>query len=313
MLGIAFTIISSFWFGFSTVTMRRGVATGSALNGLYLTLIPGVPLFWLAAFATGQFSEIGALGSRSVFLLMGAGVVHFLLGRYCTLRAMAEIGANRASPVIVTSVLVSVGAAVVWLGESVTPLMWGGIALVIAGPGIAASSLSRKPSPVTSSGSPAAEDAGRVSFDDLPRARLAKGYAWASLNAVAFGSSPLLIREALDGTGLGVLGGTIAYTTAGLLIALVLLAPGQMASLRGVPTTTRNWFLAAAITIMAAQMFRFLGLTYAPVSVAVPLLRGGSVFIYVMSYFVNRDLESFSPRVIIGTAVAVVGAIALVV
>lgn len=313
MLGIAFTIISSVWFGVSTVTMRRGVATGSALNGLYLTLIPGVPLFWLAAFATGQFAEFDALGNRSVFLLMGAGIVHFLIGRYCTLRAMAEIGANRASPIIVTSVLWSVGAAVVWLGESVTPLMWVGVALVIAGPGIAASTPSRKPTPVTSSGPPPDEPPPRLSFDDLPRARLAKGYAWATLNAVAFGSSPLLIREALDGTSLGVLGGAIAYTTAGLLLALVLLVPGQVASLRAVPPTTRTWFLAAAAAIMTAQMFRFLGLTYAPVSVAVPLLRAGSVFAYVMAYFVNRDLESFNRRVIIGTAVAVAGAIALVV
>ena len=312
MLGIVFTIVSAFWFGISTVTMRRGVASASALNGLYLTLIPGVPLFWLAALATGQLSEIGELGGRGVAFLMGAGVVHFLVGRYCTLRAMAEIGANRASPVIVMSVLVSIGGAALWLGEDVTPLMWTGIALVIVGPGIAASTPSRRPTAVAASGEAVAE-AAPVSFDHLPRTRLTKGYAWAFVNAIAFGTSPILIREALGGTGLGVLGATIAYTTAGLLLTLLLLTPGQMASLRAVPRPTRNWFLVAAVAIMGAQMFRFLGLAYAPVSVAVPLLRGGTVFIYVLSFFVNRHLESFSPRVILGTAVALGGAVALVI
>ena len=77
--------------------------------------------------------------------------------------------------------------------------------------------------------------------------------------------------------------------------------------------TTRNWFLVSAIAIMTAQTFRFLGIAHAPVTVAVPLLRGGAVFIYIMSYYVNRDIESFSRKVILGTAIALVGAIALVI
>lgn len=311
MLGIVFTLTSAFFFGISTVSMRRGVASGSALNGLYLTLVPGVPLFWLATLATGQLFEIDRLERTDILLLVAAGLVHFIVGRYCTLRAMAALGANRAPTVIVTSVLVSVGLAVLFLGEGITPLMGVGIALVIVGPAVAAGSSKPKRIPT-----PAATPAGgahTVSYNDLPRGRLVRGYSWAIVNAMAFGTSPLFIREALGDTGLGVLGGAISYTAAGVLLVALLLMPGQIRSVRSVDPTTRNWFLVSAAAIMVAQTFRFLGIAHAPVTVAVPLLRGGAVFIYIMSYYVNRDIESFSGKVILGTGIALVGAIALVI
>ena len=293
--------------------MRRGIATGSALNGLYLTLLPGIPLFWLAALMTGQLFEINRLEQSDIAMLIAAGLVHFIIGRYCTLRAMAMLGANRASTVIVTSVLVSVGLAVLFLGEGVTPLMGVGIALVIVGPAVAASN--SKPKNVTVPSGAADEEAGApaLSFDNLSRGRLVRGYAWAVANAIAFGTSPLFIREALGDSGLGVVGGAISYSAAGVLLVVILLMPGQLASVRSVPTSTRNWFLISAIAIMVAQMFRFLGIAHAPVTVAVPLLRGGAVFIYIMSYYVNRDIESFSSRVILGAAIALIGAVALVI
>ena len=311
MLGIVFTLTSAFFFGISTVSMRRGVASGSALNGLYLTLLPGVPLFWLAALATGQLFEFYRLDHADVLLLIAAGVVHFIVGRYCTLRAMAALGANRASTVIVTSVVVSIGLAVLFLGEGITPLMGVGITLVIIGPAVAAGT--SKPKRAHLATAALAEGIVAVSYDDLPRARLVRGYSWAIVNAMAFGISPLFIREALDDTGLGVLGGAISYTAAGVLLLAILLMPGQIQSVRSVNSTTRNWFLLSAIAIMVAQTFRFLGIAHAPVTVAVPLLRGGAVFIYIMSYYVNRDIESFSGKVVLGTAVALVGAIALVI
>ena len=49
LLGAFFTILSSLLFGIATVTMRRGVATASALNGLHLTLLPGGAMFRLVA------------------------------------------------------------------------------------------------------------------------------------------------------------------------------------------------------------------------------------------------------------------------
>ena len=64
MLGIVFTVIAAFFFGISTVSMRRRVATGSALNGLYLTLLPGVPLA-LVLLMTEQLASLRKVDSNT--------------------------------------------------------------------------------------------------------------------------------------------------------------------------------------------------------------------------------------------------------
>jgi drug/metabolite transporter (DMT)-like permease len=317
VLGIVFTLISALWFAFAAIAMRRGVVTASALNGLYLTLLPGVPLFWLAALVTGQIFDADELTGREYGLLAAAGVVHFLVGRYCTLRALAILGLNRASPVIVTSVLVSVLLAVALLDEQLTTLMIVGITLVLVGPGLAASRPSRKPGAVPAGAAAEALEGDApptpsAGFDDIGGSRLIEGYAWAGLNAIAFGLSPVFIREALGDSGLGVLGGAVSYTAAGVLLLIPLALPGQVKSLRQVSGSARRWLIFGALAIMAAQMFRFLGLSNAPVSVTVPLLRGGIVFTIILSFIFNRGLESFDRRVLAGVAVSLVGSIALV-
>jgi drug/metabolite transporter (DMT)-like permease len=305
MLGITFTIVATVFFGFATIAMRRGVVSTSALNSLYLTLLPGVPAFWLAAVVSGQIFDAGQLSVRAYGLLAASGGLHFLVGRYTTLRAMEAIGVTRSSPIIVGSVLASVLMAVFFLGEEITSLMWLGIALVIIGPGLAVSQPSRETSAGTTR--PTAH------FDQLPRARMVKGYAWAVVNAAAFGSSPILVGKAIGGQGLGILGGAVAYSAAGVALLMLLALPGERQSLRRVDPAARRLLLYGAAAIVLAQMFRYLGLSLAPVSIVVPLLRGGIVITLVLSFFYNRELESFNRRVLAGIAIAVVGSIALVI
>jgi drug/metabolite transporter (DMT)-like permease len=94
---------------------------------------------------------------------------------------------------------------------------------------------------------------------------------------------------------------------------MLLALPGERQSLRRVDPAARRLLLYGAAAIVLAQMFRYLGLSLAPVSIVVPLLRGGIVITLVLSFFYNRELESFNRRVLAGIAIAVVGSIALVI
>lgn len=295
MLGIAFTLISSFWFGVSTVSLRRGVIGGSAVQGVILTVLGGVPLFLLAALLTGQIFDADDLGPTAYLALAAAGVIHFLYGRYCIYRAYALIGANRSAPVNQATPLLAVIIAVGFLSEQVTLLMAFGIALVVLGPMIAAGGKSGSGAAVVS------------------RSQLLSGYMWAALATVGFGISPVFIRFALEDSGLGVLGGLVAYAAAGLVVLPFLARPGQIGELRAIGGSTHKWFLAGTLTVFLGHMFRFLALTYAPVSVAIPLLRSQILVAILLGYLINREYESFDRRVLLGIAIAVAGSVALVI
>ena len=121
MLGALFAVLSALSFGFSSVAARRGVVGSSASYGLYITVIIGVPLFMVAAAATGQFLNTFDLSLEALGMLAAAGVLHFLIGRYCNYRCIDAIGANRSQPLQATNTLYSVVVAVLVLGERCHP------------------------------------------------------------------------------------------------------------------------------------------------------------------------------------------------
>ena len=136
MLGALLALLASATFALGNVTARRGVLTGSVLQALVVTIWLGVPVFLVAAFAAGQLGAIGKFPLPSMVYLVLAGIVHFVIGRYCNFRAISAIGVNLAGPVQEFSLLVSLALAVWLLGEVLTGLKILGIVLVLLGPAI---------------------------------------------------------------------------------------------------------------------------------------------------------------------------------
>jgi drug/metabolite transporter (DMT)-like permease len=323
MLGALFAVLSAFTFGVSNVATRRGVGGSSASFGLYITVILGVPLFVIAAAATGQLLDIFDLPTRSWVLLSAAGVLHFLIGRYCNFRAIDAIGSNRTQPIQMTNTLYSVGIAVALLGEELTLLMGAGIALIMISPLVMVERKKRaKPAPAVSDVNPSVADA---ALDDAatpsvsvaePRnaataPRYAEGYLFGLISAMAYGTSPVMIRSALSDTGLGIAGGLVAYAAAAAVLVVSLMLPGKIRELRGVDVKVLPFFMVSTVSVFLAQMFRFAALAIAPVTVVAPLARLGVVFTPILGFFFNRHLESFSPRVLVGIAFSAAGAILL--
>ena len=301
MLGIVYTVISSAFFGVTTVVLRRGVTSGSPIAGLIITVLGGVPLFLFASVMTGQLSHLAMIPPMGYIGLSVAGVIHILIGRYCVFKAYAEIGANRTAPVVQGTALLSVLFALAFLGEEMTLLKATGVALVLLGPALAAA-----PSRTQHSRAGAADDGELLG-------RTIHGYGFAALGTVMFGISPILIRFALeDSGGLGILGGLVSYGAAAALLIPFALTSGQLRSAIRLDRTTQAWFAFGGFTIFLGHMFRFLALSVAPVSIVVPLLRSQTLFAVALGYLVNRQYESFHPKTIGGIAIALAGSVVLV-
>jgi drug/metabolite transporter (DMT)-like permease len=308
MLGAGFALLSALSFSLQNIMARRGVAQAPASAGAFITILLGVPIFVIGALVTGQLFKLDMLSLQDYALLAGAGVIHFVVGRSFNYRAVAAIGAARAGPVQALTTPYSILIAVIFLGESVTLVMWLGILFIILGPAIMVERRVRQP---VAAGTPTG---GSTEEKDTQfELRQFQGYVAAGMSAMAYGTSPVLIRAALEGhSGLSVLGGLVSYAAAAALMIGSLALPGRGDLIRSMRPSTVRLFLGAGFFVAMAQMFRFVALSLAPVAVATSLTRSGSIFTLGLSWLVNRHLELITPRVVVGVLVSVLGALILV-
>ncbi|MEX2599493.1 MAG: EamA family transporter [Dehalococcoidia bacterium] len=309
MLGIALSLVSAFWFASSNVLIRRGVSVASPGQGIFVTVVLGAVLFLVFALATGQIFRAGELAPIAYAWLAGAGISHFIVGRYGAYRSIQAMGANRLAPLQALSIPYSVGVAVLLLDEVVTPLMAVGITLIIVGPFVMVQRRRNSANPATAAPAASAPTPATGSRDFTPK--LAEGYLWGAVSALGFGTSPLFIRAAIHDVPIGIFGGFVSYLAATALL-LVLMSPlKRVQEMRSLDKPSLRFFLGAGTAVFLAQLFRYIALGVAPVSIVTPLLRMGDVFTVILSWIVNRRLESFSGRVILGVVISVSGAMLL--
>ncbi len=302
MLGALLSLVSAFSFSVNSIFVRRGMAGAGATasQGAFITVLMGVPLGLLAVAITGQLFRFGEISASSYLLLAAAGVVHFGIGRYCNYRAIGAIGASRAVTVQAVAIPYSVLMAVVLLGEQPTTLMLAGIALVLLGPAVMVERRRGE------------QSAARASAPEL-EVRLLEGYVFAVFAALAYGTSPLLIRAALeDATRTAAIGTFVAYVGASAVLMASLALPGQRQLIGTMNVRYFRLFGGAGVSVFLAQLFRFFALSLADVTVVNPLQRMTGVFTLVLTYLVNRSLERLDWRVVAGVMVSFVGSALIV-
>lgn len=322
MLGIGFAILAAAGFGFNAASIRRGVLSASSSQGLYYTVLLALPLFFLAALISGQLFDYDVFSTRDIIVLNIAGVVHIFIGRYCNIRAIDAIGANRAGPLVGMSTLVSVIVAVIFLSEEMTWVKVGGILLMMVGPTLVVRGNRKKDRAKRNSpeaATPEADNPGTATATvaskaspAAPTVRMREGYFWGVLAAAAWGVGPVLMRSGMGDSGLGILGGMTAYLAPSVLLVLGLFIPGVFRKTMDIDPSARKWFLLSMSNSFVANLFRFMALSLAPVSVVIPLVRTGVIFAIFFNLAVNRRTESFDPMVIMGILVSVTGAVILV-
>jgi len=308
-------VLSAATFAFNNASLRRGVLTGSVAQAMAITVPLGLPIFFVAALLSGTLWVLTDFSRNAVMLLSAAGVVHFLWGRYCNYRATRAVGTNLAAPVQQVNLIVSLGLAIIVLGETLTPLRILGIALVLLGPYYALRS-ERKPVAETVTEAATSTPENEIEDKDKPppfQPKYAEGILFGLLSATGYGSSPILIRLALEDKGLpaSLPGGLIAYIAATAVLALFLLWPGRLRHALDVKPESAKWFTISGVLVCISQMFLFMAQSIAPVAVTAPISRLSILFRLYFSRLLNPQHEVFGGQMIVGTIVSLLGALAL--
>ena len=301
MLGVLYAALGAFTFALNNVAMRRGVVTGSVLQGMALTVPIGGFSFLVMTVAFGELGQLVMFPAVALAWLAGQGIVHFVLGRYCNYKSNQLMGVNLAAPVVQLQVAVAMMLAVALLHEKFTVLQVIGSVLMLGGSFVTQTRSGKR----------------RNKFSALPatmpqpafRPYIVSGYLFAFGAAMCYGASPLMAREAfLNAPGAGTAAaGCLAYAAATLFFSLVLLKRGAWADIRGTSGENLPWFLSSAVLVAISQAFVYASLAVAPLMVVTPILQLSLVFRLFLSQLINRDYEVMNAAVLIGAFTAVVG------
>ena len=312
IFGALLSLASSFSFSVNAILVRRGIAGagGTASQGAFITVLLGVPFGFIAVVLTGQVLRFGEIAPMGYLLLLAAGVVHFGVGRYCNYRSVEAIGAARSGPIQGVVTPYSILMAVILLDEVVTLTMLFAIALVLLGPAVIIERRPRTPATVLAQESgPGGPPAARNPLE----IRLLEGYTFAILAALAYGTSPILIRAALmDAARTAAIGTFVAYSGAAAVLLATLVLPRRRALIGAINLRVMRLFGGAGLFVFLAQLLRFFALSLADVSVVNPLQRMANVFTVILTWMFNRSLETITLRVVIGVLVSFAGSALLV-
>src|SRR5690242_9042137 len=150
----------------------------------------GVVCFLPLAFLSGQLMRLPQFPRVAIGWMAGFGLLHFVIGRYCNFRANSVAGVNLTAPVVQLQVVVTMVLAVAVLHEPCTLLQMIGGILIIGG------SLITQRAPARTA-APGIEKPAVPVFAP----KYLAGYLFASLAAIAYGTTPIMARFALEHTG----------------------------------------------------------------------------------------------------------------
>ena len=310
MGGALLALASAFAFSVNGILVRRGVAGAGATagQGAFITVLLGVPFGLIAVAVTGQLFNFGEIPLGGYLLLAVTGIVHFGVGRYCNYRGVAAIGASRAVTIQAVAIPYSIFMAIFLLDEEITLLMFIAIALILGSPAAMIERRSKKPQPPQG-----AAESVTAQVPDAMRVRQLEGYTFSLLAALAYGTSPILIRAAMeDSSRTAAIGTLVAYSAAASVLTAGLALPGQRQLIGAINLRYMRLFGGAGLSVFLAQLLRFFALSIADVAVVNPLMRMVGMFTLILTYLVNRSLEKITWRVVLGVLISFAGSALLV-
>lgn len=233
------------------------------------------PTDGLTSLALGAFALAGVLGS--------------LLGRACYYVGIARLGASRAEPLRALLPLFAVGTAVIVLDEPITPLLAGGVLLLVIG--VATVATEARESPVTATGS-----------------QLRLDLAFPLAAAFLYGVDPVVTKIGLA-EGASATVGLAVRTAAGAVGFGVYLAWRSARDGYRPSGSVDRWTLLAGLANTVYLLAYYAALARAPVVVVTPVMGLSTLFVVVGAAAFFREDEGVTRRLVAAAAVVVVGAV----
>lgn len=293
---IVLAIFSAVCFGSSHVTAKRGLHDTSVFAGLLIQLGAAFVVVLAALLLDPPVSiSVPAVAVFAVAGLIAPG----------TARATALAGVDRLGPSVAVPIqqgtrpILTVALAAVVLGETIGVVQLIGVAAIAFG----GWKLSRAPS--------AAETTTADGDDALvrsPSRTFRPGVIFPLITAVCYAASDVIVKVALGRFPSPTVGAAIGIGAALIVWAV---ATRAIPSVRGSLRFGRNarWFIASGSFMGAAILLMFHALQGAAASVVGPIIATQTMFVFLLSTLLLRQLERVTLETVISGATVVAGTV----
>ncbi len=285
-IGLVFALLAAFIFSLSTVSMRRGMfQAGESLTGVLISITIGMVFFSVVILITGDWRELFSLTWQAFTLLGAAGIIHFVLGRIFNYTAWRLIGANISTAIIRTQMFYTVILGIILLKEPLTIFLISGVLCIAIGATLV--SLSKQQ-----------ETATRIHI---------KGILAALGGAFCWGISPVLVKPAVVELGSPAAAAFVSFLVAFLVVVGLLFHRNEREQLLHLDRQSWIPIAIAGVLTTLGQLLLYTALKYSPASVVTPIRGTQVLFVFFLSFLVNRRIEVFTWKIFIGIVVTVLG------
>lgn len=284
--GVVLATAAAAAFAIQYLCVRVGTTDGSVADVMLVSLLCNVAVVVPLAVALTPVR----ITRSSVASFAAAGLVGSLLARVLEYKSVETIGASRTSPVVAANVFFATVLAVVFLDESVSALQFAGMVLLVAGVAVLT---------------------WETSADGSIRSLREAGAALAIPLSAAFfvALEPIVVN-------VGYREGTSVLTGLGIKAVAGLAGfAGYRAVAGGDPVGTAfrrpevGYYLGAGLANTAGLGLYFAALAAAPVSIVMPLLQSGPLFVVALSaLLLPSHLERVTLRLVAAAGTVVLGA-----
>ena len=294
MLGLVIAMFAGSFHCLSSIFVRKGMyRSGESFSPLPISNFAGVLFFGLAILIFGQVKQLTTLSWLGFGSLAAAGVLHFIIGRALGYTGIRLIGANRANPITSSNILVSALLGIVFLGEPVTVYLVLAILLIFGGIIL-----------ISKTGN---SDAGK---QDISKGTLTKGLLATLGGALCWGISPALVKIGLQEVNSPLVATFISYAAAFVVVGILLFYPNNYEKLRRLKRNALIPFSMSAVAVSTAHLLRYTAISYSPISLVQALAMSvNGLLIFPLSFLINRKIEVFNTRIIMGAITVIAGAL----
>jgi drug/metabolite transporter (DMT)-like permease len=292
---IVLAIFSAVCFGSSHVTAKRGLHDTSVFAGLLIQLGAAFVVVLAALLLDPPVS----ISVPAVAVFAAAGLIAPGTARATALAGVDRLGPSVAVPIQQgTRPILTVALAAVVLGETIGVVQLIGVAAIAFG----GWKLSRAPSAAETT--PADGDPPRGS----PSRTFRPGVIFPLITAVCYAASDVIVKVALGRFPSPTIGAAIGI---GAALVIWAVAAGAIPSVRGSLRFGRNarWFIASGSFMGAAILLMFHALQGAAASVVGPIIATQTMFVFLLSTLLLRQLERVTIETVISGSAVVAGTV----